>query len=268
MSVSDHTALPCPRCRYDLRGQEQPRCPECGLLFSLDQWEAGILRENRATMLDRVDLWQPHQVLLAAMWDLVGNALRPLQSLLAIDVRGPVRSAVLMLVIGVGWLYAIGTVVLSVALYLREPISPHLSLKVAGLVWMPQLLGLALIVPVVSGLLICDRGLVRVARVDARASVRLVCYWVPMAAAWGVVFSLVVMLGLGGSGAAGLVAAVLPVLPVLAPSGRGSLRGRARFPVVRLAALGVLCVGWAVGSPWLGDLVLPESLAQSIWQGL
>lgn len=26
-------ALPCPRCLYDLRGQTQPRCPECGTDF-------------------------------------------------------------------------------------------------------------------------------------------------------------------------------------------------------------------------------------------
>ena len=32
--VEEDPALPCPTCDYDLRGQVEPRCPECGLQFS------------------------------------------------------------------------------------------------------------------------------------------------------------------------------------------------------------------------------------------
>jgi hypothetical protein len=36
-AMQEPDALPCPMCEYDLRGQIEPRCPECGYRFNWDE---------------------------------------------------------------------------------------------------------------------------------------------------------------------------------------------------------------------------------------
>jgi hypothetical protein len=46
--AEEEAALSCPACDYDLRGQIEPRCPECGLRFSsLDELEEAARSAKR-----------------------------------------------------------------------------------------------------------------------------------------------------------------------------------------------------------------------------
>ena len=52
-----HLNLPCPACDYDLRGQTDPRCPECGRTFaSIDELRALALDVKR--VFNRVLVWR------------------------------------------------------------------------------------------------------------------------------------------------------------------------------------------------------------------
>jgi hypothetical protein len=123
MSAVRDAKLCCPRCRYDLRGQTVPRCPECGLTFDDEQWSTGLLREDRPTLLDRADPWQPHQLLLRSLADMLRIVLWP-PRLSKLDIHGPLWSAAVMLVLGLAWSTAIAAVGFAIAFYLRVDTSP------------------------------------------------------------------------------------------------------------------------------------------------
>lgn len=183
----------CPRCRYNLRGLPKPRCPECGLTFSADQWQSGLLRENVPTWLDRCDPWQPHQVLLRSLYELFRGALRPWRLLTKLDLDGPLVSAGLMLTVGTLWLYFFTTVLVGIATVLHTGASPTASLKSAALHWTPRVLVVALAGCAVIFAFVSAPFIIRVERPTARQQLRLAAYWIPAAGLY-VVLPLAILL--------------------------------------------------------------------------
>jgi hypothetical protein len=252
----------CPRCRYNLRGLTVARCPECGLTFSAEEWAAGVLRENVRTWLDRCDPWQPHQVLIRSLYELVRGALRPGWVISKLDLGGPLWAAGLMLGCGAIWLYVLTVMLVGAATVVHTGASPAAALRWAGLVWGPRIVAVAFLsAAAVLGMLRLLR-VPRALKLGWREQVRLVGYWVPSAAAWAVVPVATALL------VAGNVAMEFwrpwPLgagLPVVV----GLVRELRRQRALRLGLCAVLLVAWAWGCPALARALLPGELEVGMW---
>src|SRR2546423_14424454 len=59
----------CPRCRYDLGGLRDSRCPECGLPFRIvDLIAAWRVKQDHAIDTRNVDMWLTGLLALAALY--------------------------------------------------------------------------------------------------------------------------------------------------------------------------------------------------------
>ncbi len=186
MAVDLSAARWCTRCSYDLRGQVEPRCPECGLTFTPAQWQAEILRGQSPTRLDRVDPWQPHQVLWAGLCDLVHALVDPRWVIREIDLAGPRWAAVLALVTGLLWVKAACVVALAWATCRMSECSPYGGLTVAlshhlYVLWFEAFLGVTVTFSVVS-----EPWVLRVPKLLPQHFLRLAGWWVPAATALSV----------------------------------------------------------------------------------
>jgi hypothetical protein len=176
--------LICPRCRYNLRGLTLPRCPECGLTFDDEQWRSGVLREHIPTWLDQCDPWQPHQVLVRSVYEVVHGALRPRWLLTKLDLNGPLLPAGLMLVFGTLWVYVLFTALVTVATILHTDASPYAALKSAALWWSPRVLANSVLVGVLTALWVVSPTNADMLKLTRRAAARLVAHWLPVAMAF------------------------------------------------------------------------------------
>lgn len=180
-------ALRCPRCRYDLRGQLEPRCPECGLTFPPAAWAVGQLRDSRPTTLDRADLWQPHQVLIRTLYELIAGALRPRYRRAHLDLDAPVAPALVMLVVGLAWVYVLLAALVAFGESRSGVLSPWLAVRHATQVIAPAILLTAFVVVAGALPLALRRRALRVPRITLRGWVRtagysipsFILYWVP-----------------------------------------------------------------------------------------
>ena len=256
--------LHCPRCGYNLRGLDTPRCPECGLTFSAEEWAARVLREHVASWLDRCDPWQPHQVLIRSLYELTRGALRPGWVVRKLDLKGPVWAAGLMLICGAIWLYVLTVVLIGAATVLHTGASPAAALRWTGAVWGPRMVAVAFLSAGLVYGLIALLGIPRVLRRGWREHLRLLGYWLPSAAAWAVVPVGVALL------AAGDLAIEFrwqwPMLTVLPAIGTfmGTQKGQRRVGA-RIALYAVLFVAWIVGCPMLAEALLPGELEVGMW---
>ncbi len=182
MAADLSTERRCPRCTYDLRGQLDPRCPECGLTFPPAQWQAGILREHRPTRLDRVDPWQPHQVLWAGLCDLLHALAAPHWVLRQIAHDGPPHAAPLALLSGLLWLVVACTGLLTWATCRAAEVSPYAGLTAALRYHVPRLLAPGVLTGVGLLVLVARPRVSRVSPIRARHVLRLAGWWVPAAA--------------------------------------------------------------------------------------
>jgi hypothetical protein len=252
----------CPRCRYNLRGLSVARCPECGLTFSAEEWAAGVLRENVASWLDRCDPWQPHEVLIRSLCELVHGALRPGWVVRKLDLRGPLWAAGLMLVCGAIWLYVLTIVLVGAATVLHTGASPAAALRWTGVVWGPRMVAVALLSGGLVYGLMAALGIPRVLRRGWREQLRLLGYWVPSAAAWAVVPVGVALLIAGD-----VVTVIWHPWPLLAglPAVPVLLRGAERWSRGRLLWCGVLLAAFGWGCPALAKALLPGDLEVGMW---
>ncbi len=253
----------CPRCRYNLRGLITPRCPECGLTFSQDQWQTGFLRENIPTWLDRCDPGQPHQVLLRSLYELIRDTLRPRRLVATLDLNGPLVPAALIFTFGIGWLYILTTVLIAVATYIHTSASPFASLKSAAFFWTPRILIVALGYATVLSLLLISRDLIRVARPTPRHYLRLVAYWIPMAATYVLVPFAVMVLAIPDFTLDGPPLWLLPAFFVAVATVTSATRRRkpkrgARFGLALIAL--VICAALVHLGQRLIDALLPATL--------
>ena len=214
MAADLSTERRCPRCTYDLRAQLEPRCPECGLTFPPAQWQAGILREQRPTRLDRADPWQPHQVLWAGLRDLLHALANPRWVLHQIDLEGPLRAAVLALLSGLLWLTAACTGLLAWATCRAAEVSPYAGLMAAVRFNVPKSLAPGVLTAAGLLALVARPRVIRVSRLRARHALRLAGWWIPATTALAVApFVLGALLrpemGSAAGGAGPVVAAVV-----------------------------------------------------------
>lgn len=266
MAETDESEVLCPRCGYNQRGLPQPRCPECGLAFDAEMWSSGVLRDNVPSPLDHCDPWQPHQVLLLSLIELFRGARGPRRLLITLDVHGPLNRAVLMAVVGTGWLYVLTTLLVAGATFLHVSISPAAALRSAALFWAPRVMIVALAAGALTFGWVSMPSVIRVARPDARHYVRLLCWWTPVAAAYAVLPLCGLLLAVPEL-VFGL-AYVFPILvgfpAILALRGRNRRASKTRsdWRVVTAAWSTVL---WLAGSTWLANWLLPNTLEPLAW---
>lgn len=255
----------CPRCGYNLRGLTMPRCPECGLTFSGEQWGSGVLREHIPTWLDRCDPWQPHQVLIRSLYELLRGAVRPGWLATKLDLNGPLVPAGLMLVVGGLWLYGALVVLLAVAICLHSGASPAASVRFAAWCWSPRVLVMAVATSILTLGGAIKPSVMAMAHPTFRQYFRLLCYWIPCTGAH-VVVPLGLLLGMPELVLpATEIIPVLTAFPALGANFRilwrqRSLAKAAPDTAVQRVALAVGLGVWVVLAWWLGRLILPTTL--------
>ncbi len=256
----------CPRCGYNLRGLPLPRCPECGLTQPEDAWRTGVLRESIPTTLDRCDPWQPHQVLLRSLWELIRGTLAPRRLVTTLDLDGPLTRAALMLAFGGLWLYALTTLVLAAATFLHAGTSPAAALRSAALYWTPRVAIVALTVALLTLGIVSHPSVTRLARPSARRTLRLAACWLPVSAAH-VSIPLTLLLLVCPSFIEGLtylppLVGGLLSLTALRRRGPRPPAGSTRTATV----LALLCfLAWCLATPVLAHFLLPTSLDPPLW---
>ena len=270
VDAADQRDVFCPRCRYNLRGLPTRRCPECGLTFTPEQWQAGVLREHIPTWLDRCDPWQPHQVLLRSLYELVHGALRPGWLLAKLDLDGSLWSAGRMFIFGVLWLYVLVSVLVAVAITLHTGASPFASLISAALCWSPGVLVVALVPGAATYGLVSLPQVLHVGRLSARRHVRLAGYWLPAAGAYVAVplAALLATPDLVLAQPAGWPGLMLPALgiPLWFVVARQVRRTPRLHGGTRRLALGVaLIVAGGLLAGWLAGCLLPTVLDPPLW---
>jgi hypothetical protein len=266
MDVSSYVEFrKCPRCGYDLRASQTPRCSECGLAFSDEMWASGVLRDNQPLWLDRVDPWQPLAVLGAAAYDVGRALLRPGWVLHKLDPAGPRHAGWLVVVGGLLWLWLLLIALLTLATLLHTPVSPAAALRAAALWWTPPLL----LVGVVAGACVATIGLLpsssRLTHLGPRGVVRLGGLWTLVSATAVTVPVAVGVLALPdmllGHVALFALLAGVPASAALPLHTHPALRANLRQ---RTAAVWAT-VGWLLGSTWLAQTLLPATLTPPFW---
>lgn len=261
--VGDRRIL-CPRCRYDLRGQTVPRCPECGLAFAAADFPGGLLREQLPGPLDLVDLLQPHRVLRRALGALVVGAARPSRYLRQLDFRGSRVRAAVMLLVGVGWLYALTVALFAPAIALHAVASPALAFRTAAVAWAPRVVLAALLAPLVLFAIGTPAAVLGADRITRRQRLRLLGHWLPVAGLYAVVPLGVAVLVEPEFALEARVRFVWPLLTSLALTGtwwqavRGGHVSRVSRAALGWGVLGLLA--WIQIAGWAGVLLLPETL--------
>ncbi len=262
----DESNLVCPRCSYSLRGLPAPRCPECGLAFSPQQWDSGVLRQDIPARLDAVDPWQPHAVLLGGLGDLLRAARKPRQALKTLQADVPLWRRLALFLAGTLWLYLIGTLLIGVATLVHAPASPAAALRSAALHWSPRVTLLALLAAALVFGWTAVPSTTDLRAVRRRHYVALLLAWTPAIALW-----LTVPLG--------VVLVIVPEFALGIPYAFPVLTGLAGFHVLRrrpvseerptmdwrtvvAAWCGVL---WLAGTPWLAVRLVPLSLEPPLW---
>ena len=155
MSSEDHpTAVPCPKCDYDLRGQTEPRCPECGLDFGSFETLADAVEWDRQRVPELA------RARVRAAWWLVGGCglLLLWMGIYALLPEDPAEWTQLgLLVLPASCVPAAG-VLWRVFLALGEPRIPPAD---RAKLWSSLLILMAFCLPLALTLLICLLGLLR-----------------------------------------------------------------------------------------------------------
>lgn len=251
--------LDCPGCGYDLRGFAEPRCPECGARFDIRQLQAGTARAEQTTWLDRADVWQPHQLLIRSLYELIRGLFRPTSRLRHISVHTEPPNGALMLLCAEFWIILLCAAVFAVAIATRTGASPAAAVHAAFGVWTPVLLAVRLSLYVFLMWVAADPRLLRVADTPLRARMRVAGYWMPVIGFWCSAMQSVLIVaepefGLPMAWIAAAFAAGLALFSVFRAAGP-RLRGIAPFATALCLLAG--CAA-SVASQWLfPDTLMP-----------
>lgn len=259
--------LPCPRCRYNLRGLITPRCPECGLQFDHRDARAGFIREHVATRLDRIDLWQPHRVLFETLMQLLRTISRPGRLVRTLDLNGRPAPALVMLIVGIGWVFLLCGSAAAAATSLTSGASPFASAECGFLIWAPAVLLTFLPSSLIATLFICQPWIVGTAGLTTRQRIRLTGYLLPVMIFWAnfpVLLSLLLapefVSDIGG--ALGVATITVPLVQITWPA----IRARRTSKSATAESLWVLLLLAAfVLTFHFASLSLPSSLEPPIW---
>jgi|GEM_PF-3554673 len=258
-----HAAV-CPRCGYNLYALTVPRCPECGLTFTAEQWHSGRLCDPAPTSVDQADEWQPHQVMLGSLRDLVRATSDPRWPLAGMDPVGKPASAILALLGGILWLWLAAALPLTFAGVLHGRASPAAAAKVAMLEWSPRIIVLGLASGILSlGVMLLRRRDDLIAQ-TTRYRARLTCHWVVGSAAYTVI-----ALSLGCLLVPELSTGIPHPWPLLSLWPAIAVRRRSRtagVPQPRQAPWHIALIGIGLAILFgLAGLLVPRSLEPPIW---
>lgn len=259
-------AVLCPRCRYDLRAITQPRCPECGLAFTWQAWQSGLIRVEVPSAMDRVDPWQPHAVLWAALVELSRCAVSPKRALSRISLDGPWHTTPLVLIVGALWVYVAVVAILACATGIHANVSPYVATRNALLVTAPRTTACSLVAAFLAFVLVATPARTCVASLSPRGWLRLAAHWTPAVALyaavpWAVAWLISPELGAGAPSFAPL----LPLVALLPQLVRGPWSRSGRLGVGRLQVALACLLLWTVGVPLAGFKLLPDSLEPPLW---
>jgi hypothetical protein len=139
-------------------------------------------------------------------------------------------------------------------------------LRSAGLYWAPRVLIVSLTAAALTFGWVSMPSVIRVARPQARHYIRLLCWWVPTAAAYSALPLCVVLLAVPEL-AFGLayvfpILAGLPAVLALRGRNRRASKKRADWRVVTAAWC---TVAWLAGTTWLANWLFPDTLEPPAW---
>lgn len=262
VASDDPAPLDCPACGYDLRGFSNARCPECGSTFDVEQLRAGAARVNEPTWLDAADVYQPHQLLIRSLFELMWGAVNSSARLARVSVIAPTSTAIAMVLLGELWNFILCAAVMAIGIALQTTTSPAASVRTAILLWSPVLMLIRW--AMYTGLVwpALDARLLRVVGVPLKARARVPAYWLPSLGLW---CSLPLALG-----AAAVPDYVLPlawVAPTLTST--AAMLGIVRVAGRRLTQVGVFaaacCILGACAAAVTASRLLPDRLEPPIW---
>jgi hypothetical protein len=257
--------LPCPRCRYNLRGLTTPRCPECGLSFDDESWRAGVLRDSQPTQIERCDPWQIHQVLWAGLVELIRGDFQRWRLFRGTNLGGPWWRIGLLAVAELFWLYVLVSAAATVAILAHTTASPAAAMRAALWCWAPRVVGLALLAAAGPFGLWVSAQRLRVVRLRFGAVLGLACRALP-ALGLNILLPMIVLLAwpdlLPGTGVWG----TLPWIGAAVGISPASFVLLRRDPTAWRAELlrWLLCLGgWAAS--WWASHLLPTTLEPPVW---
>lgn len=255
-------SLDCPICGYDLRGFAEPRCPECGVPFDIRQLQAGTVRVERPTWFDSADPWQPHQLLVRSLVELVRGLFRPNRRLRHVAVRADPWNGVRMLVCAECWIAFFCALVLSAAMVMRTGTSPAAAVRTAAWVWTPALFAVRASLYLFLVWAAVDARLLRVADVPFRNRAAVAGYWMPIFGFWCSTLQVGLIaaepqFGLPMAWIAPGLAALSALVSLLRSAGP-RLRS-----VAPLAAVWCILAGCAASA--VSRLTLPDTLPPPLW---
>jgi hypothetical protein len=194
LSKPDIGDVPCPLCRYNLRGITSNRCPECGWEFDPERVAAGEARADVPNAVDKGDLRLPHVYLFAPLAVLAEYVRHPSRVVLRVELRGSLWRGLLACVGGLLWVAGGFVVLMACAISVHTRVSPFVAAKAAVLLWAPAMLSFVL-AAALCGIDLSRQTMRQLNLRSRRFRMRIELHWIPVQTAWFAwVFAVIMLL--------------------------------------------------------------------------